>query len=135
MRKFVTTIAFTAGAASAAFCVGAALHAGDDDAESAKIAKEALDKAVAHGNELFHSGSLGKKSCAACHENADKPELNLGTRAFNYPAYSRKAKAVVSLSQKINEMLTTKSGAQKAMDLSGSDVVAIEAYIGSLKKK
>ncbi len=135
MSQFARTFALTAAAAVAALFVGTALHAGDDDAENAKLEKEALDKAVAKGNELFRSTSLGKKTCAQCHENPDKPELNLGTRQFSYPKYSRKAKAVVSMGQKINEMLTTKSGAAKEMDLKGTDIVDLEAYVASLKKK
>jgi len=135
MNQLGRTMALAAAAAFATVFVGAALHAGDDDAENAKAEKEALDKAVAKGNELFHSKDLGKKTCAQCHENPDKPELHLDTRSFSYPKYSRKAKVVVSMSQKINEMLTTKSGAAKALPLDGPDVVAIEAYVNSLKKK
>lgn len=138
MRKFGRTLAIVGVAATVAVFAGAALHAGEDDGDDAaakKLMDEALAKAVARGNELFHSKELGKKSCATCHENPEKPQFNLATREFGYPAYSRKAKAVVSLGMKINEMLTTKSGAAKEMDLKGADIVAIEAYVVSLKKK
>ena len=140
MRKLGRTLARTvataaAAAAFAAVFVGAALHAGDEDAENKKVEDEALAKAVTRGSELFHSKDLGKKSCATCHENPDKPEFNLATRQFGYPKYSRKAKAVVSMGQKINEMLTTKSGAAKEMDAKSPDLVAIEAYVVSLKSK
>ncbi len=145
MRKVCRTRLVVAGFVGLAVVVaglaGPRLFAGDDDedgadkAEAQKIAKEALDKSVARGNELFHGKDGVKKTCAKCHEDADKPELSLATRAFSYPSYSRKKKAVVSLTQKINEMLTTKSGGAKEMDLSGPDIVAIEAYIASLKKK
>jgi cytochrome c len=130
------TIAFTLsvlGLAAASVCAGRALLAADDDADKQKVAADALAKAIAHGKDLFNSKDLGKKSCAACHDAADKPNLNLATRAPVYPKYSDKAKAVVSMGQKINEMVVTKSSG-KALDLAGADVTAIEAYIVSLRK-
>jgi cytochrome c len=140
MRKSFKALAVVGVAAVAAlFYAGTTLHAGDDDggedAAAVKVAKDALDKAVEQGDKLFHSKDLGKKSCAACHENPEKPNLNLTSRSFNYPAYSKKKKSVVSMGQKINEMLTARSGAAKEMDLSGADIVAIEAYVASIKKK
>jgi cytochrome c len=141
MRKSFKALA-VAGAAVAAvlFCAGTNLLAGGDDdaaedAAAAKVAKDALDKAVDQGNKLFHSKELGKKSCASCHENPEKPNLNLTTRSFSYPAYSKKKRSIVSMGQKINEMLTARSGAAKEMDLAGADVVSIEAYVMSLRKK
>ena len=140
MRKSFKTLAVVAIAAVAAsFYAGTTLRAGDDDpaedAAAVKVAKDALDKAIEQGNKLFHSKELGKKSCAACHENAEKPNLDLTARSFSYPAYSRKKKSIVSMGQKINEMLTARTGAAKEMDLSSADIVAMEAYIASLKKK
>jgi cytochrome c len=140
MRNSVKALAVAAAAVAVAlFCAGASLHAADDDAAedaaAAKVAKDALDKAVEQGNKLFHSKELGKKSCASCHENPEKPNLALTTRSFAYPAYSRKKKSIVSMGQKINEMLTARSGAAKEMDLAGADIVAIEAYVMSLRKK
>jgi cytochrome c len=129
-RSFLAAIA-----AVTVFASGALFAEDDDDAAAdAKLRKEALDKAVARGKDLFRAKELGRKTCASCHENADKPNLNLATRQFCYPAYSPKAKAVVSMGQKINEMITTKSGG-KALDLAGTDVAAIEAYVVSLKTK
>jgi cytochrome c len=141
MRNSFRTLAIAAVAASAAvFGAGTALQAGgeDDAAEDAaaeKVAKDALDKAVERGKELFHSKELGKKACASCHENPEKPNLALTTRSFSYPAYSKKRKSIVSMGQKINEMLTARTGAAKEMDLGSADIVAIEAYVMSLKKK
>ena len=123
------------GAAAASIWAGSALSAEEDDdaAQDEKVKKEALDKAVARGKALFASKELGRKTCASCHENPDKPNLNLVTRPFRYPAYSTKAKAVVSMGQKINEMITSKSGG-KGIDLGGTDIAALEAYVVSLKK-
>src|SRR5262245_44171028 len=119
MRTSFRTLAVAAAFTVGAFVAASVLEAAPDDkdeqddasAEKAKIAKEALDKAIARGNELFHQKDLGggKKSCASCHENPEKPKLDLKTRAFSYPAYSNKAKAVVTLGTKINEMLTNNS--------------------------
>jgi len=140
MRNSCKVLAVVGVAALAAFVVaGTTLQAGGDDdaaddAAAAKVAKDALDKAVEQGNKLFHSKELGKKSCASCHENPEKPNLALKSRPFSYPAYSKKKKSIVSMSQKINEMVTARSGAAKEMDLAGADIVAIEAYIASLKK-
>jgi cytochrome c len=138
MRKPVRTLGVAALAAMAAIFAGAALYADDDDggddAEAKKLEADALSKAVARGNELFRSKEGVKKTCASCHENPEKPQFNLATRSYSYPRYSRKAKGVVSLGMKINEMLTNKSGATKELDLKGADIVAIEAYVASLKK-
>jgi cytochrome c len=125
---------------AAAFAGTRLVSADDDDAESAeakKQATEALEKSVKRGDELFHSKEGLKKSCAQCHDNADKPELKFGqgNMTLDYPKYSRKRRAVVSMAQKINEMLTTKSGGTKALDLDGADIVAMEAYVQSLKKR
>lgn len=125
-----------AAAVAATGFAGAYLYAGEDDDDAAankKVAQEALDKSVARGKELFHSKDLGKKSCSECHENPDKPQFNLVTRAFSYPAYSVKKSSVISLGQKINEMLASKSRG-KEMELGSTDLVALEAYVMSLKK-
>ena len=133
MRKIFRTLAIAAVAAALPVFASSALHA-DDDADNEKVAKEALDKAVARGKDLFHGKDVGPKSCAACHENPDKPNLDLKTRAFCYPAYSKKAKVVVTLQQKINEMVKGNSKG-KEMDPAGPDIAALEAYIVSLKAK
>ena len=135
MRKTIPVLAVLGLALAAG---GGSLSAQDDEdedaAEQAKLAKVALEKAVVRGNELFRSKELGKKTCASCHENPDKANLDLKTRSFSYPAWSNKKKAIVTLQQKINEMCTGKSGGQ-ALDPNGTDIAAIEAYIVSLKKR
>jgi cytochrome c len=136
-NSFRSWVIVGAAAVTAAVFAGACLYAGEDDeddaAEVKKLAQEALDKSVARGKELFRSKDLGKKTCAECHENPDKPQLNLVTRPFGYPAYSVKKRSVVSLGQKINEMLSGKARG-KEMDLGSGDLVALEAYVMSLKK-
>ena len=138
MRKSCRNfIVVTAAAVFAAVCGASALHAEDDDEDeddNAAVAKEALDKSVARGKELFRSKDLGKKTCASCHEDPEKPNLNLTTRDFSYPKYSNKKKTVVTMGQKINEMLSGKTRG-KEMDLAAADLVALESYVASLRKK
>lgn len=116
----------------------AALHAQDDteelEAEKARVAKEALDKAIARGKELWSDKSqLGvKKTCTQCHDNPDKPFLDLATRDWSYPAYSRRKRAVVTLQQKINEMLKYQARG-KVLDADSTDLAALAAYCMSLK--
>ncbi len=132
---------FIVGAVAVATAfAGNALHAAeededeDDSAATQKIAREHLDKSVARGKELWSSKSLGKKTCAQCHEDPEKPLLDLKTRQFAYPAYSTKKKTVVTMGQKINEMLSGRSRG-KEMDLTSADLIALEAYVVSMKKK
>lgn len=140
MRNSCRTWFIVGAVAIATAFAGTALHAGEDDededdsAETQKIAKEHLDKSVARGKELWSSKSLGKKTCAQCHEDPEKPLLNLTTRPYSYPAYSTKKKAVVTLGQKINEMLAGRSRG-KEMELTSADLIALEAYVVSLKTK
>jgi cytochrome c len=143
MRKICRTLGMLAVAAAVAVFASSALRAApeDDDgdaAEAATVAKDALDKAVAKGDELFHSKAIGAKSCASCHENPDKPNLDLKARPFGfglgYPSFSKRSKVVVTMQQKINEMVKFNSKG-KELDHTGTDIAAIEAYVTSLKKK
>lgn len=118
----------------------AALVAGEDDEdagptpEQVQMMNEALAKSVARGKEIWNAKDLFKKSCASCHDDADKPKLNLATREYSYPAYSRRKKGVVTLHQKINEMVKFNSRGAP-LDNEGSDIAALTAYVVSLKAK
>lgn len=126
--------------AFAAFALApyAGLWAQDDEeeltAERIQIAKEALEASVARGKELWVSPDLGKKTCASCHEDPEKPDLNMATREWSYPAYSRRKRKVVTLQQKINEMLKFQSRG-KEFDLESEDAAALAAYVMSLRAK
>src|SRR5262245_21163513 len=140
MRNSLRNSLIVAAVAVATTFVGSGLYAADEDDEDdaaavKKVAQDAFDKSVARCKELFRSKDLvsAKKSCAECHENPDKPQLNLLTRQFGYPAYSVKKRSVVSLGQKINEMLSGKARGSE-MTLGSADLVALEAYVMSLKK-
>lgn len=107
------------------------LNAQDDEAEKKRVAAEALAKTVAKGKELW-SSKLGRKSCASCHEDPDKPNLNLGEIEWGYPAYSRRARGVVTLSQKINEMIRYQARGPKDLALDDERIIALAAYVESL---
>ncbi|MCG3135775.1 MAG: hypothetical protein HMLKMBBP_03531 [Planctomycetes bacterium] len=130
-------VAALAGAFAAAMTGLPALHADDDDdaaasAEQQKLAADELAKAVKRGAEIWSSKDMFKKSCASCHEDANKPNLNMKTRAWSYPAYSRRAKGIVTLHQKIQEMVEFSSRG-KRLDDNGRDIAALAAYVTSLK--
>ena len=131
---------WTLAAALAAGIAGAALlsspspvDAQEDPEAAAKIAKEEMDKALARGKELWASKELGRKTCQQCHEDADKPEDDLTERKWAYPAFSRRARRVVTLQQKINEMIKYKARG-KELDAAGADIAALAAYVESLRK-
>lgn len=104
------------------------------EAERARVAKEALDKAIQRGKELWGDKKLlgAKKSCKTCHEDPDKPKDNLAKVAWGYPAYSRRQKSVVTLSSKINEMIKYRSRG-KELALDSTDMAALAAYVTSIK--
>ena len=101
-------------------------------AEKARVAAEGLEKAVEQGKELFNSKKLGRKSCASCHEDPDKPNVSLTARSWSYPAYSRRARGVVTLSQKINEMIKFQARGPKDVALDDERIIALAAYVESL---
>jgi len=109
------------------------VDAQEDPAVAAKVAKEELAKAIARGKELWESKDIGRKACKQCHEDPDKPEDVLADRKWSYPAYSRRARRVVTLQQKINEMIKYKARG-KELDTGGADIAAIAAYVSSIRK-
>ena len=145
MRPFSKTLALVTAAALLAGAGTAAVFADDDDEDDAgptpeqvQLAKDALAKAVTRGKELWGmkelpSGTV-RKSCAQCHEDPEKPKLDLTKREYSYPAYSRRKKGVVTLQQKINEMIKF-NGRGKLLDAERTDIAALEAYVTSLRKK
>ena len=146
MRPFSKTLALVTASALLAGAGTAAVFAQDEDEEEdagptpeqIQLAKDALAKAVARGKELWGTKDLPsgtvRKSCAQCHDDAEKPKLDLAKREYSYPAYSRRKKGVVTLQQKINEMIKF-NGRGKLLDAEGSDIAALEAYVVSLRKK
>ena len=94
----------------------------------ARIAKEAMDVAVKRGRELWDSREMGRKTCASCHEDPEKPDLDFATRKYKYPAYSRRARGIVTMQQKLNEMIKFQSRGQ-ALEADSTDLAALAAYI------
>lgn len=147
MRTFQKSACLFAAAAFAAFAVGhiafppsaeAKEEDDDDDADDAatkKLAEEAMAKAVARGKEIWNNkdGTM-KKSCASCHDDANKPNLDLKTRVYSYPAYHKRKKAIITMHQKLQDMVVQQCRGP-ALDDKGSDIGALEAYVASLRKK
>lgn len=146
MRMFQKSACLFAAAAFAAVAVGPiafppsaeAKEEEEDDADDAatkKLADEAMAKAVARGKEIWNNkeGTM-KKSCASCHEDANKPNLDLKTRAYSYPAYHKRKKAIITMQQKLQDMVVQQCRGP-ALDDKGTDIAALEAYVASLRKK
>ena len=118
-------------AASQAFPI----EAGAEDAADAKAraakAREALAASVARGKVLWRqSWRPGAKGCFACHTRG--PNKMTSQRQAAYPKFDLAMGKVVSVRQKINQMIRTKSGG-KLLELTSDDLTALEAYIKTLK--
>lgn len=150
MRLRSRTSWIVAGAAAlgiaGAVVLAGGVRADDDDEDDAvdpaeiaakqKVADEAMAKAIARGKEIWNGADekLLRKPCTKCHDDPDKPKLNLATRPYSYPAYFPRKKHVITLQQKIQLMITNSSKG-KAFDPEGADIAALEAYVVSLRKK
>ena len=94
-------------------------------------ADKALAEAVKKGAALYKkSWKTGGKSCFACHVRG--PNKLTGRRLKSYPKYDKALKRVVTVQEKINEMIKGKSGG-KPLPLGHEDLTALEAYISTLK--
>ena len=62
------------------------------------------------------------------------PQLDMTTRVWSYPAYSRRKRRVVTLQQKINEMIKYQTRG-KPLDGDSGELADLAAYVVSLKKK
>ncbi len=121
-----------AGASLFAFVAPGLTQGGGED-ESAKAA-EAMKKAVDEGNRLFRDPALGTsgKSCASCHEDPEKPKLALAARIGDYPKWDRREGAVITLGQKLRQMVE-KNVKGTAPELGSATLVAIESYLMTLR--
>ena len=119
----VTTAVLTTGAANA-------------ETERKKQAREAQENSVKLGKALFGDAEFGTngKSCTKCHENPDKPNLNLPERVGDFPKWERREKKVITIGQKINQMIVRNLKGE-AMELGSEKLVALEAYLMSISKK
>lgn len=106
------------------------------DAAAPDPGAEALKKAVETGQTLFHSAEFGTngRACAKCHENPRKPDMNLKKRVGDYPKWDRREGKVITLGQKINQMLQKMVKGQ-AEPLGSEKLVAVEAYLMSLSRQ
>ena len=101
------------------------------DRADAADGRAELAKAVERGAKLYkQSWKTGAKSCAACHTRG--PNKMAAKRAAAYPKYDKALRKVVTLQQKLNQMIKDKSKGKK-LELGSDDLNALEAYINSLK--
>ena len=109
----------------------AALLAAARTVQGDAAADRALQAAVARGQALWRKPwRPGAKPCMACHEAG--PNAMTAARVKSYPKYDKALGAVVSVQQKLNQMITSKAGGQ-ALALGSDDLNAIEAYLSSLR--
>ena len=96
-----------------------------------QVAMKALRAAIARGKKLWSpSWGEGTKTCAECHQPG--PNRMHGGRIRRYPAYDFGMGKVVTLNQKLAQMLTEQSKG-KALPLGHADLTALEAYLKTLR--
>jgi cytochrome c len=93
-------------------------------------AAEALAAAVEQGRTIFRNEEFGTngKACATCHENPDRPKLHLKDRVGDYPKYDKRERKVITLGQKINQMIERMVRGEP-LELGSEKLVAIEAWL------
>jgi cytochrome c len=109
--------------------VGAlALTGGDARGDAAS---DALAAAVKRGEELWKQHwTQGQKSCADCHTTG--PNAMKASRAKAFPKWDKALSKVVSLQQKLNQMIVDKSKGA-ALELGSADLNALEAFVATLR--
>ncbi len=94
-------------------------------------AKKALEAVEARGRTLWKkSWRRGAKACMSCHLRG--PNRMTSRRAASYPKYDKTLRKVVTVQEKINQMIKFKSGG-KPMKLGSADLTALEAHLKTLK--
>jgi cytochrome c len=99
-------------------------------------AEIALEKAVKLGQKIFTDKKLGSsgKSCADCHDKPARPKMHLKNRVGDYPKWERREKKVITLGQKLNQMIK-RMVKGKEETLGSERLVALEAYLMSISRK
>ena len=124
-RRAAIPLAVLAGVLLVTFAVAPALG------EARSKGELALDKARRQGKELYTKAwKPGAKTCVVCHSRGPN-KLRLA-RVKGYPRYDKVLRKVVTIQQKLNQMITTKSGG-KALPLGSPELNALEAYLSTLK--
>jgi cytochrome c len=94
-------------------------------------AEQLLREAEVRGRALFEQEWVaGGKTCASCHASGRNQMKVARVKAF--PKYDREADAVISIQQKINQMIETKSGGAP-LELGSADLTALEAHLSTLR--
>ena len=91
----------------------------------------AMAKALKLGEELWtKEWRRGAKNCVACHAKGANKMIE--KRLNEYPKYDKALRKVVTLQQKLNQMIKKKAGG-KEFDLGSAELNALEAYTKTLE--
>lgn len=105
-----------------------------------KIPKGKLGKEVLLGQQIFNQTFAtvpqfvgDKLNCSSCHLDggADENALPLVGTADVFPAYDKRSKAFITLSQRVNQCFQRSEGG-KALPLGNPDLIAVDTYISWL---
>jgi cytochrome c len=131
-RRLVLILLTVLAFATAALLVAGPLRGQEPPSDAAK----ALTKAVEQGNALFRDATFGTngRSCMKCHENPAKPAMNLKTRVGDFPKWDKREARVITLGQKMNQMIVRMLKGE-AEALGSEKLVAIEAYLMSISRQ
>ena len=120
---FVTALTLVLGAGAVLLATSPA--SGDPKGDAA------LAAAVKKGQELWKKPwSAGAKACMECHGGG--PNKMTAVRVKSYPKYDKGYDKVVTVQQKINQMITEKAKGT-ALELGCDDLNALEAFVSTLK--
>lgn len=105
---------------------------GDDGAPpDPMVARKALLAAIDRGKTLWRgSWGEGTKACAECH--TEGPNRMRAGRVRSYPKYDFGMGKVITLQQKLTQMIKEQSKGQP-LPLGHEDLTAIEAYLNTIR--
>ncbi len=92
---------------------------------------QAMRAALRRGQELWNQvWAPNQKSCSTCH--AGGPNKLVAARAKSYPKWDKDFNRVVTVQQKMNQMIAEKA-LGKPLELGSDDLNALEAWISLLR--
>jgi cytochrome c len=90
-----------------------------------------MKAAIERGRALWtQAWAPSQKSCAACHSGG--PNKLVAVRAKGYPKWDKSLDKVVSVQQKINQMIVQQAKGQP-LELGSDDLNALEAFVSTLR--
>ena len=103
----------------------------DEDEKEAGAAKAAEDAARELGKSVLTDLSLGtnERTCATCHENPKRPDLNLKGVTARWPRFDKRADRVITIQEKFAQMQDRNLKAEKTLPLGDKRWTALELYL------